>query len=60
MTFLSELKSQTRIEKSYEVTINNPLKRDYKDIPISIKIKDFNPKFRVRSAIVKYIDKEIP
>ena len=60
LTFLSELKSQNKIEKLYEVTINNPLKRDCRDMPISIKIKDFNPNFRVRSAIVKYNDKEIP
>ena len=60
LVILSELKSHNEIKSSYEVTLNNPLKLDYSDIPISIKLKDFNPNFRVRSAIVKYNDKEIP
>jgi len=44
--------AMNKITKSYEVTVNNHLKRDYKDMPVAIKIKDFNADFRVRSAIV--------
>lgn len=44
--------AENKITKSYEVTVNNHLERDYKDMPVAIKIKDFNADFRVRSAIV--------
>lgn len=57
---LNEIKSQNKINKSYEVTIINPLKRNYQDMPITIKIKDFKTDFRVRSAIVFFKDKEVP
>lgn len=52
--------AMNKITKSYEVTVNNHLKRDYKDMPVAIKIKDFNADFRVRSAIVYLYGTEIP
>ena len=30
--------AQNKVTKSYEVTVNNALKRDYKDMPVTIKI----------------------
>ena len=56
----TEIFSLNKITKKYEVTINNPLRRNDKDLPISIKLKDFKADFRVRSAIVSYNDNEIP
>ena len=52
--------TQNKITKEYEVTIYNPLKRNYKDIPIAIKLKDFKTNFKVRSSIVIFNNIEIP
>ncbi len=52
--------AQNKVTKSYEVTVNNALKRDYKDMPVTIKINDFKADFRVRSAVVKLNGEEIP
>ena len=57
---LNLVKSQNKITKSYDVVVSNHLKRDYKDMPVSMKIKDFNADFRVRSAIVSLNGIEIP
>ena len=57
---ICEFYGQNIVKKSYEVTINNPLRRTYKDMPIAIKIKDFKTDFRVRSAIVIFKGIEIP
>ena len=56
----NEIYSLNKVFKTYEVTINNPLKRNYKDMPISIKLKDFKTDFRIRSAIVSFNGNEIP
>ena len=58
--FIAEIISETKVTKSYEVTINNPLRRNYSDMPISIKLKDFQCNFRIRSAIVFFNELEIP
>ena len=60
LIFICEFYGQNIVKKSYEVTINNPLRRTYKDMPIAIKIKDFKADFRVRSAIVMFKGIEIP
>ena len=52
--------TQNKETKTYEVTIYNPLKRNYKDMPIVIKLKDFKTNFKVRSSIVIFNDIEIP
>ena len=60
LIFICEFYGQNIVKKSYEVTINNPLRRTYKDMPFAIKIKDFKADFRVRSAIVMFKGIEIP
>ena len=52
--------AQNKLTKVYEVTIFNPLKLNYKDIPIAIKLKDFKTNFKVRSSKVIFNENEIP
>ena len=60
VSIIASIISQNKNTKSYEVTINNPLKRNYKDMPIAIKLKDFKTNFKVRSSIVVFNEIEIP
>ena len=55
-----EIMSETRVTQSYEVSLYNPLRRISSDMPISIKLKEFNSDFRIRSAVVFYNGLEIP